>query len=127
MKTLLIVLIGYDVLTGLVLVGSMAALATTVRVHGPAAPRHCAECFVLGLTDRPFRAASGLVIQPDASLARAPRLETLIVPGGAGLREGDRAAKVAKWIPSERSRIRRIATVCTGIYGLAPTGLLDGR
>jgi len=48
--------------------------------------------------------------------------DTLIVPGGAGLRQPDRAERVAKWISSRANEVRRIATVCTGIYMVAPTG-----
>src|SRR6185503_12115529 len=54
-------------------------------------------------------------------------LDTLIVPGGSGLRAGGLAERVAKWVSGRATNIRRIASVCTGIYGLAPTGLLDGR
>jgi transcriptional regulator GlxA family with amidase domain len=35
--------------------------------------------------------------------------------------------KVVDWVLARRSGTRRIASVCTGIYGLAATGLLDGR
>jgi transcriptional regulator GlxA family with amidase domain len=35
--------------------------------------------------------------------------------------------KLASWITRRVNDIRRIASVCTGIYGVAPTGLLDGR
>jgi transcriptional regulator GlxA family with amidase domain len=64
---------------------------------------------------------------PHTTLRDAPPLDTLIVPGGRGLREPATNAKVAEWIAQRADRTRRIATVCTGVYGVAPTGLLDGR
>ena len=54
-------------------------------------------------------------------------LDTLIIPGGRGARIGQSSNLIAKWISSRAKRIRRIASVCTGVYALAPTGLLDGR
>ena len=54
-------------------------------------------------------------------------IDTLIVPGGSGLRKPGTNAKVANWLCRHARSIRRIASVCTGIYGLAPTGLLNGR
>ena len=35
--------------------------------------------------------------------------------------------EAARWIARRAHRIRRIASVCTGVYGIAPSGLLDGR
>src|SRR5215472_6900640 len=35
--------------------------------------------------------------------------------------------KLADWISRRAGSIRRIASVCTGVFGVAPTGLLDGR
>lgn len=36
-------------------------------------------------------------------------------------------AAVVQWLTTRAPRTRRVVTVRTGIYGLAPTGLLDGR
>ena len=44
------------------------------------------ETVVLGLTKKPFTADSGIVFHPHRTLADAPLLDTLIVPGGSGLR-----------------------------------------
>jgi len=64
---------------------------------------------------------------PDAALEDASGIDTLIIPGGSGLRAPTTNACLAEWLRTRSTRIRRIAAVCTGIYGLAPTGLLDGR
>jgi transcriptional regulator GlxA family with amidase domain len=61
------------------------------------------------------------------SLSSLRHVDTLIIPGGRSMREPATSAKLAEWIRRSARDIRRIATVCTGIYGLAPTGLLDGR
>jgi putative intracellular protease/amidase len=49
-------------------------------------------------------------------------MDTLVIPGGRGLRTTDINRAVAKWIRGRANTTRRIASVCTGIYGLAPTG-----
>jgi transcriptional regulator GlxA family with amidase domain len=85
------------------------------------------EILILGATGRTFRTESGVLMKPHLPLNRAPALDTLFIPGGAGLREEKLNAQVCAWIKRRAPAIRRIAAVCTGIYGLAPTGLLDGR
>jgi transcriptional regulator GlxA family with amidase domain len=85
------------------------------------------QTVVLGASMRPVRAESGLRMQPDATLARAPRLDTVVIPGGSGLRTPRTNRIVSRWLTQQAPRCRRIASVCTGIYGLAATGLLDGR
>ncbi len=86
------------------------------------------EIVLVGLGGRGVTSSSGLHLRCDVltSATRAPKLDTLIVPGGVGLRRPGVAERAAAWIGSRAPRIRRIASVCTGLYGLAPTGLLDG-
>lgn len=119
-------LLGFDGVTALDLVGPLEAFATAMTPD-PEDPQHCYEPLVVGLSARPFTADSGLTLKPHCSIANAPRLDTLIIPGGVGLRHPPVTARVTAWVAARAPQIRRLATVCTGIYGLAPTGLLDGR
>ena len=95
------------------------------REENPHRPSY--EMLVIGLDKKPFKAESGLIFQPHCDIGEAPALDTLIIPGGKGLREPATNAAASKWIHSQAADTRRMVTVCTGIFGLAPTGLLDGR
>jgi transcriptional regulator GlxA family with amidase domain len=123
--------LGFDGVQALDLVGPADAFASDafLSVNDGNAARAEApyEIVVIGLHGKRFTASSGVVMQADVTASRTVPLDTLIVPGGAGLRRPGVAEHAAAWISSNSSAIRRIASVCTGIYGLAPTGLLDGR
>jgi transcriptional regulator GlxA family with amidase domain len=128
MTTRRVGMIGFDGVTALDLVGPSEAFANAYVEDDGGKPRHAYEIVVLGLTRRPFRAAdSGLVFRPHATLEHAPELDTLVVPGGRGLREAATNARVAAWVKQRAVRIRRVVSVCTGLYGIAAAGLLDGR
>lgn len=120
--------LGYPQLTALDLVGPAEVFATAAGLLQAAKPssRSVYEVVVLGLDARAFRAESGLAFLPDAALADAPTLDTLIVPGGRGLREPAPLAHVVKWLRRRQRGIRRVASVCTGAWALAEAGLLDG-
>lgn len=83
------------------------------------------ETVVLGLDRQPFRAESTLAVLPDATLDAAPPLDTLIVPGGCGIRRPETLQALALWLRRHGRRLRRVASVCTGAYALAEAGLLD--
>jgi transcriptional regulator GlxA family with amidase domain len=127
MKPLRIGLIGYDGVQGLDLVGPADAFSI-VQIgdeRGEYQPGY--EVVILSLTRKAFRAESGVMISPHTTLRHAPALDTLIVPGGKGSRVGRDRDAISRWIRHRACRIRRVASVCTGIYLLAPTGLLDER
>jgi transcriptional regulator GlxA family with amidase domain len=119
--------IGFEQANALDLAGPAEAFASALRDNGRGKLEPCYDITIIGLTRRPFATESGLVFQPTATMENAPKLDTLIVPGGCGLRVSAVNRKVVDWILARKSATRRIASVCTGIYGLAATGLLDGR
>ena len=119
--------LGYEQTNALDLVGPAEAFASVFRDVGKGKLERCYEVSIIGLTRRSFTAESGIVFQPTKTIETAPKLDTLIIPGGCGLRLPDVNRKVAQWIVEKAKETRRIASVCTGIYGLAPTGLLDNR
>ncbi len=119
-------LIGFDGLTGLDLTGPMEAFAAA-SVETREGTKKAYEVVILGLTKRPFVTEAGLRMLPHTTLEDAGHLDTLVIPGGRGLRVPRISEVLTHWLLRKASHIRRLATVCTGIYGLAPTGLLDGR
>jgi transcriptional regulator GlxA family with amidase domain len=58
---------------------------------------------------------------------RVARCDTLLVPGGRGVREPGTLSHLATWIERHHVRFERIVAVCTGAWALAEAGLLDGR
>src|SRR6478672_5205320 len=127
MTPLRIGFIGYEQANALDLAGPAEAFASAVRDNGKGKFERCYEVVIIGLTRRTFATESGLIFQPATTIADAPKLDTLIVPGGCGLRRPDINHKVAAWIAQRAKTTRRVCSVCTGIYGFAATGLLDGR
>ena len=127
MKTLRVGIIGYDSIQALDLVGPADTFSIAATEDESGTPKPAYEVIILGVTGKPFRAESGVLFQPHTTLAKAPPLDTLIIPGGAGLRVSSICEPITEWIAERAEKIRRIASVCTGIYGLAATGLLDGR
>jgi transcriptional regulator GlxA family with amidase domain len=117
--------LGYDGVMALDVVGPFDAFALATTIAPTEPPRY--SCRAYALTRRPFMSEAGLAFVPHATLDRAPALDTLIIPGGAGLRGSALGARLGIWLRANAPRCRRIACVCTGIYLLAPTGLLDGR
>jgi transcriptional regulator GlxA family with amidase domain len=126
MKPRRVALIGFDDVNALDLVGPIEAFASA-RVEGNHDFRPGYATSLLAFSGRPFRAESGITIKPDQLTTSRLDIDTLIIPGGAGLRNPRVNAKVVAWVKDRAKDIRRICSVCTGIYGLAPTGLLDGR
>jgi len=120
--------LGYDDVQTLDIVGPVDAFMAARLDERDGSDDVCYETFIIGLSDKPFVSESGITLKPHCSMKTAPALDTLIVPGGRSLRVNPQIrAKISEWIKLRAARIRRIASVCTGIYGLAPTGLLDGR
>jgi transcriptional regulator GlxA family with amidase domain len=120
-------ILGYPDVTALDVVGPAEAFATanSATTDLPAARRY--EVIIIGATGKEFLSESGLVMRAHVSLKATPPLDTLIIPGGRGLRLGHLGDTVATWIESRAKRTRRVVSVCTGVYGLAECGVLDGR
>ncbi|MGA7624896.1 MAG: AraC family transcriptional regulator [Candidatus Acidiferrales bacterium] len=126
MKPKRVAILGFPGAMALDIVGPLDAfgVAAILGENGELRPRY--QVSIIGLKNAEFVAESGVVFKPHKVLQDAGAIDTLIVPGGVGLRRPAIQSAVASWISNNAMRIRRIASVCTGTYGVAPTGLLDG-
>jgi transcriptional regulator GlxA family with amidase domain len=70
---------------------------------------------------------SGVAFKPHHTFDACPEMDTLVIPGGCGIRDPRVSRKLAPWMVRQAGRARRVAAVCTGTFGLAATGLLHNR
>jgi transcriptional regulator GlxA family with amidase domain len=74
-----------------------------------------------------IRATSGLAFATEPLPDPSEPLDTLIVAGGQGVMRAAEDASLVEWLKLRAGAARRTASVCTGAFLLAATGLLDRR
>jgi transcriptional regulator GlxA family with amidase domain len=87
----------------------------------------CYHICTIGFSLECFRSESGIMFKPDSTLEMVSELDTIVIPGGKGLRQSLVSERIADWILAHVKQTRRVAAIGAGIYGVAQTGLLDGR
>src|ERR1700738_2467177 len=117
-----VVLLGYAGVQTLDLAGPLDAFASANSARAGAY-----LTLTTSLNGLPFASESGLRIETDAALQEVGAIDTLIVPGGANLRTPSVYGEIAEAVMRCSASCRRIVSVCTGLYGVAPTDLLDAR
>jgi cyclohexyl-isocyanide hydratase len=80
-----------------------------------------------GKTAETVRDLKGLRLTPDATLAEAPALDVLHVPGGFGQEALMEDAEVLAWINRQATGAHSVFSVCTGALLCGAAGLLKGR
>ena len=81
---------------------------------------------IYGKTAAPVRDVKGLWLAPDATLADAPPLDVLHVPGGFGQEALMEDAEVLGWIRQQAAGACSIFSVCTGALHLRRGRLAQG-
>lgn len=71
--------------------------------------------------------SAGLALAVQKLPSATTPLDTLIVTGGQGVRGAAANPGLVKWLTARARKSRRTASVCTGAFLLAATGLLDGK
>lgn len=76
----------------------------------------------------PLATTFGVKIVADCAFAEAAdHFDTLIVAGGMGALAARENREMVEWIRRTSPNVRRTASICTGAFLLAESGLLDGR
>lgn len=86
-----------------------------------------ATCRIYGKTAATLRDLTGLRLTPDATLAEAPQLDVLHIPGGFGQEALMEDTAVLDWIRTQAAGARNVLSVCTGALLCGAAGLLAGR
>lgn len=87
------------------------------------------EVIVAGVKPGLVHCRGGLKVQPDCTIDTldAASLDTLVIPGGYGVRPLLQHAAFLDWLRGAAPQPRRLASVCTGSLLLAEAGQLDGH
>ena len=117
--------VGFPGLTVLDLIGPHEVFATANILNRQR--RTLYETVVVAAQRGPILADSGITLVAQEDFATARPFDTLVTPGGPGLRVPAVQSQIAAWLRLRAPRTRRMVSVCTGLYGLAATELLNGR
>ncbi len=81
------------------------------------------KVFLVGQTGNLIRCRGGYSVQPGFGFADHPNIDVLIVAGGVHTGELAKAA-VLDWLAATARKASLVASVCTGVFLLAESGIL---
>gem|GEM_PF-15715 len=119
--------LGFEGVAASELVRAADVLAAATLDGGYGSRISCYHVCTVGFSSECFRAESGIAFWPDSTLETVSALDTIVIPGGDGLRRSLVCERIADWVLARVNETRRVAAIGGGIFGVAPTGLLDGR
>jgi cyclohexyl-isocyanide hydratase len=82
---------------------------------------------VIAKTKDPVRDVRGLILTPEMTIAEAPELDVLLVPGGFGQQDLMNDEEVLSLIREQANSSRLLFSVCTGALLCGSAGILRGR
>lgn len=86
------------------------------------------EVITIGETGTLISARNGLKVLPMANFKDNIKLDILIIPGGYGAEELEIKNQITlNWIREQKSKVKILASVCTGAFLLAESGILDNK
>jgi AraC family transcriptional activator FtrA len=81
---------------------------------------------VCSIEGKRVRAAGGVIVESEANSARLARAGTIVIPGWKSPYEKPPARLIAA-LRQAHARGTRLVSICSGVFVLAATGLLNGR
>lgn len=86
------------------------------------------EVVTIGESGEVISARNGLKVLPQVKLTDNLKVDILVIPGGYGAEEIEiRNKTVLDWIKNQKDKVKIMASVCTGAFLLAETGILDDK
>lgn len=82
---------------------------------------------VASIDGQPVTTATGLAFMTVPLPDPGNPVDTVVLPGGAGIDAARSNAELVGWIKTVSGNARRLVTVCTGAFLAAEAGLLDGH
>ncbi|POR11520.1 AraC family transcriptional regulator [Diaphorobacter sp. LR2014-1] len=80
----------------------------------------------IGTTRGSINSSSGMSMLADRTIFDpSPCLDTLIVPGGAGVFDAIQDSTLLSWLRKQSRECRRIVSICNGAFALGAAGLLN--
>ena len=119
-------ILGFDGVSSLDLIDTFDVFSTANNLAEKEF-RRLYEPAIIALEGKSFVSETGVILKARCSLSSAQHFDTVIVPGGKGLRSADNCRTLARWLAAHATTIKRIVAMSTGVYPLAQSGLLSGR
>jgi transcriptional regulator GlxA family with amidase domain len=107
--------------------GPLQVFATANDLVREAGGRPPYDVRVVARSGAQVTASAGLKLSTAPFPLAGAAVDTLMVAGGQGVQAAAADPVIIKWVQARAKQARRIASVCTGAFLLAASGLLDGR
>jgi transcriptional regulator GlxA family with amidase domain len=120
-------MVAFDAVQLLDVTGPLQVFATANETVARAGGEHPYAIRIVARQAPHVTASAGIVLATQPLSPPRTPVDTLIVAGGPGVKAAAADSELVAWVTARAAAARRTASVCTGAYLLAATGLLDGR